>query len=100
MDGAVQCWGGNGAGTTPKGIFTQVSSGDFHTCGILKDETIACWGQNFDGQTVPPEGKFLQVSCGQGHSCALRHDGSVACWGANDFVRLIVCCVHTMSYVA
>lgn len=40
----MACWGHAGAGTSPLGLYTQISSGDFHACGVLKDETVKCWG--------------------------------------------------------
>ena len=64
--------------------YSAVSAGDFHTCALRIDATVACWGSH-DGSTrrSPPVGKFTQVSAGHAHTCGLRADGTVACWGAN-----------------
>ena len=49
------------------------------------DGSVACWGDNHNGEAPPAgvEGDFVAVAAGYGHSLALRADGSVACWGAN-----------------
>ena len=33
---------------------TELSAGGAHTCGILEDGTVACWGSNSYGQASPP----------------------------------------------
>jgi M6 family metalloprotease-like protein len=67
--------------------FIAVDVGNSHGCGLRVDGTIACWGDNPDGQADAPAGSFSAVSAGVysrlGHSCGLRVDGTVACWGAN-----------------
>jgi uncharacterized repeat protein (TIGR01451 family) len=69
----------------PDGTFTQVSGGDFHTCGIRTDGTVACWGADWDGQSSPPSGTFTQVSASADHTCGVRDDGTLACWGWNGY---------------
>ncbi len=72
-DGAVKCWGANGRGqlglenVTPRGAnvgdmaalpalnfggkkATAVSAGFGHTCALLADATVKCWGYNSSGQ--------------------------------------------------
>ena len=74
-----------GQATPPEGIFTSVSAGEFHTCGIRTDGTVACWGSNQYGQAAPPDGVFSSVSAGDRHTCGVRIDGTVACWGSNQY---------------
>jgi alpha-tubulin suppressor-like RCC1 family protein len=67
-----------------------------HTCAILADETVTCWGRNDQGQLgdgstmsrdtpkqVPELKGVTEVAAGGLHTCALLSDGTVACWGAN-----------------
>ena len=62
-DSTVACWG---AGTTvtgsdpdygqalpPADLFTQLSAGQYHTCGVKSDGTVACWGDHRYGQLGP-----------------------------------------------
>ena len=65
------------------GTVAQVSAGSAHTCAVRTDGTVACWGRNDFGQTVPPAGAFTQVSGGWLHTCGLKTDSTVACWGDN-----------------
>ena len=40
------CWGDNSLGQTdaPGNRFTEVSAAMWHSCGLLLDETVMCWG--------------------------------------------------------
>jgi len=125
-DGTVQCWGynvfgqlGNGTNTGPQdcdgepcstvpvpvsGITTAtaVSTGYLHTCAVLTDGTVQCWGYNASGQlgdgtslniAVTPVSVLgistaTAVSTGTQHTCALLSDGTVQCWGANSSGQL------------
>src|SRR3989441_662342 len=112
-DGTVQCWGrnnfgqlGNGDGSLSsssvpvavRGLTTatRVVTGDAHTCALLGDGTVQCWGGSDDGQRG--DGTFTSsstplrvggltgaaaVSGGFYHTCALLGDGTVQCWGRN-----------------
>ena len=66
------------------GGFTAISAGTWHSCALRTDGTIACWGDNDDGQSDPPTGTYIAVSTGYNHSCAVGADGAITCWGAND----------------
>ena len=129
-DGTVQCWGENdfgqlGNGTsdpvpgspttvnpTPVAVSgitsaVAVSAGGWHTCALLRDGTIQCWGQNTYGQlgdgspiTRPAPGRSstpvtvtgittaIAIEAGIFHTCALLADGTLRCWGRNDEGRL------------
>src|SRR2546425_7459811 len=113
-DGTVQCWGrnnfgqlGNGDGnladsSVPVAVrglttATRVVTGDSHTCALLGDGTVQCWGVGDSGQrgdgtfnnisTVPVAvvglGNAVAVAARGYHSCALLGDGTVRCWGRN-----------------
>ena len=120
-DGSVSCWGYNdyqlGDGTTAhRNTPTQtsslgtnrtavaISSGQSHTCAILDDGTVSCWGSNYEGQLgdgtitdrlTPTQTASLgigrtavAISSGTYHTCAILDDGSVSCWGGNSFGQL------------
>ena len=41
----------------PSGVYTAVSARYNHTCGVLTDGSIRCWGYNDGGQIdVPADG--------------------------------------------
>jgi hypothetical protein len=66
-------------GVETQGEFIQVSTGRLHSCGILIDETLECWGVG--APVKKPDGLFEQVSSGDFHSCAVLKDKSIQCWG-------------------
>jgi len=112
-DGTIKCWGTNytgqlgdgtigGYSTTPvvvHGITNAIKAvpGGFHTCAILADHSVQCWGRNQDGQigngdsttdvTLPVPvgglGPVADLAAGWYHTCALMSDHSAQCWGRN-----------------
>jgi alpha-tubulin suppressor-like RCC1 family protein len=120
----AQCWGsdfsgelGDGTGVSGDKVLpvnvigltgvVDISAGASHTCALLSDSTLRCWGENFHGQvgngstspavytpttvlvsifSSPLFGGIalsgvVAVSAGGLHSCAILADGSARCWG-------------------
>ena len=87
--------------TGQAGPARQIAAGRVHTCALLTDGQIACWGLNNNGQlgdgtgggsgdvrkapalVVGLPGPARQVVAGRYHSCALLEDGTLHCWGSN-----------------
>jgi alpha-tubulin suppressor-like RCC1 family protein len=88
-----------------------VDGGGLHTCAVLIDGNVKCWGYDGFGQlgvTVPPEngdtlglidvpadysalylgGSVIDVSAGGSHTCALLDGGDMKCWGDGEFGQL------------
>ena len=123
-DGTVRCWGGAGDGQlgygntqtigdneTPGSVgpvnlggrtARAIAAGDLHTCAILDDGGVRCWGFNANGQLgqntttprigddePPPSGNVSlgagrtarAIAVGGNHTCAILDNGSVRCWG-------------------
>ena len=127
--GDLKCWGlntsgqlgvrssatalGDGSGemgdslsTVYVGTSIQVATGGEHTCALLIEGTVKCWGENSSGQLGRQNttdvgrgalsmGAFLsainlgtgryaiQVVAGNNHTCVLLDNGTVKCWGLN-----------------
>jgi alpha-tubulin suppressor-like RCC1 family protein len=111
--GTMQCWGTNYTGQLGDGTMGGVAlvpqavhnianalkavTGGFHTCAILADRTVKCWGRNQDGQLgngdsttdVPLPGNVIglgtvaDLAGGGYHNCALMDDRTMRCWGRN-----------------
>jgi len=133
--GAVKCWGLNlhgqlgygdiesrgdsanemgaslsnvdlGAGRTA----TQLALGESHSCALLDNATVKCWGRNSSGQLgngsntnrgdqagemgdALPAVSFgaatpTAIASGDFHTCALLDTGHVTCWGLNSSGQL------------
>ena len=127
-DGSLKCWGDNSHGqlglgstttqTTPQNVTlgtgrtaVSVSLGQYHTCAVLDDGSLKCWGKNSQGQlglgsttsqTTPQTVDLgtgrtaVSVSLGYGHTCAVLDDGSRKCWGHNSYGQLGI---GSLSYV-
>ena len=121
-NGSVSCWGrgnygqlGNGGWsdkTTPTltsslgtgRTAVALSSGNHHTCAILDNGAVSCWGDGYDGQlgnggtstqTTPTLTSSLgtgrtavALSSGSYHTCVILDNGDVSCWGEGDYGRL------------
>ncbi len=88
-NGEPKCWGDDyfDKATPPAGVkFTQVSTGQHHTCGIRLDNHKAqCWGYGLDGISTPPSNSlFTAISTLGLHTCGILIDGTAKCWGNNN----------------
>jgi alpha-tubulin suppressor-like RCC1 family protein len=82
----------------PGGPFVvSVVTGYWHTCALLNNGTVLCWGYNTDGElglnttestNTPSAVKSLpsdvvSIAAGGLCTCAIRANGNVLCWGAS-----------------
>jgi alpha-tubulin suppressor-like RCC1 family protein len=117
VEGTAYCTGNNSDGQLGDGtltsknvltrvsggnIFLSISSGERHTCGILRRTRILlCWGDNEYGQlgngtdvdertpiVVSSSLRFSSVTAGAGHTCGITTDGAAFCWGRNNAGQL------------
>jgi alpha-tubulin suppressor-like RCC1 family protein len=126
--GTVRCWGDGSRGALGLGDLRNrgdrslppgrvglrsvlaIDAGGSHTCAVLGDRTLRCWGNNSSGQLgqgdtdtrgdEPDEVERLpaielgdgvdivEISAGLRHTCALLQNGSVKCWGDNSLGQL------------
>jgi len=122
-DGTVSCWGEGGSGrlgtgsTLARSVPTATSSlgsgktavaidsGERHTCVVLNDGAVKCWGQNAYGQIGNGQNvanymnptsvssfsggrSAVQVAAGNQHTCVILDDGNASCWGWNQYGQL------------
>jgi alpha-tubulin suppressor-like RCC1 family protein len=87
-----------------------IAVGGEHTCALLDDSTVRCWGENSSGQlgrgNPDDQGDAageiaaltaidlgtgrtaLAIAAGVTHTCARLDNSTVKCWGDNDFGQL------------
>jgi hypothetical protein len=74
----------------------QVAVGESHSCALLDDGMVECWGRNDHGQLgdgttlnrsepvrvdgLPPA---AEITAGWAHTCAVTKTGAAYCWGYN-----------------
>lgn len=124
-DGTVRCWGDNDQGQLGTPLYDhvgmdnepsvgfvdlggqtakEISAGDNHTCALLNDDTVRCWGAGYQGglgnwssndigdkgnDEATAEVKVLgnekakAVAAGGSNTCVLlKEGGTVKCWGS------------------
>jgi alpha-tubulin suppressor-like RCC1 family protein len=119
-DDTVVCWGENLDGqlgvqtvqalpsATPRNVVdpvtrqnlkaTALGLGFAHTCAVMPNGSVKCWGANTQGQLgngqvntaqnpdaipVPGIASASDLTAGREHTCVLLTDHTVQCWGAN-----------------
>lgn len=102
-DGRTVSWDYSATPVEVRGIKTavSVSVGYRHSCALLSDGAVECWGNNSEGELGNGKTKSsstpvavngikgaIQVSAGYYHSCALLAKGTVECWGDGWFGQL------------
>ncbi len=106
---------GDDGAQTPQPLLAQaITTGVYHTCALVTDGRVRCWGGNFSGvlgyvsvgnigdetgemgnklldvqfgydTASPPNPLYaLEVSAGALNSCARVSNGSLKCWGDNN----------------
>ncbi len=128
-NGSVKCWGWNAFGQLGYGdrssrgdgpnemganlptvdlgtgrTAVAIAAGQWHTCALLDNGTVKCWGYNFEGElglggtsnrgddpgemgnNLPTVNlgtgrTAVAISAGQTHNCAILDDRSLKCWG-------------------
>jgi len=79
-------WDGSRKIVTSLPKVKSISSGKFHSCAILDNNGITCWGDNFFNQCSVPSGLTASaISCGGHHTLALLGDGTLRVWGITAF---------------
>ena len=64
--------------------YGAVDAGYNHSCSVLTDGTVTCWGLNAASKSTPPPSIFQAVSSGAAHVCGLRNR-AITCWGSNTY---------------
>jgi ELWxxDGT repeat protein len=123
-NGDLKCWGYDGQGQLGDGgtntdtnapsstaidlgigrTAVSVVSGDWHTCAILDNDDMKCWGRGTNGRlgnggtsdkTTPIATNTLgsgrtavDISAGAAHTCAVLDNGDLKCWGSDTYGQL------------
>ena len=115
--GGVVCWGSNAYGqlgdntrtnraypVSVTGLstgVTKIATGMWHSCAVISDGTVKCWGLNTSGQlgnntrndsnvpvTVSGIANAVDIATSGRASCAVLVTGGVKCWGYGGYGEL------------
>ncbi|NQZ14153.1 MAG: DUF1554 domain-containing protein, partial [Alphaproteobacteria bacterium] len=113
--GDAWCWGDNAQGQLGNGSiggqnnapnkvvtndkYIQIDLSHHHTCGLVEDGTVYCWGDDRSGQLgngatitvnqgtptqVASINDFVQIETGAYITCGIHSSGTAYCWGRDD----------------
>jgi cysteine-rich repeat protein len=113
LDEGEQCDDGNdidGDGCDNDCTYTeilQLAAGSFHTCAVIENGRLRCWGKGSDGVLGYGNGDAIgdnehpyeagdvslpstveAIAAGGEHNCATFADGELRCWGRNNHGQL------------
>lgn len=93
-------------GTTDS-VIQKIVAGGVHTCALLEDGIVRCWGDGLVGSHGQGHGEDIgddelagaglpvdiggparDLAAGEYHTCALLEGGDVVCWGGNTYGQL------------
>ena len=132
-NGDVKCWGSDSYGQLGDGgtntdtnapsstaidlgtgrTAVAVFAGYYHTCAILDNGDLKCWGRDNNGQlgdggsntnlNAPSSTAInlgtgrtaVAVSAGESHTCAILDNGDLKCWGYDYNGQLGDCLLYT-----
>jgi len=96
--------------SSPVEAVQQLALGAYHSCALVVSGSVACWGDNQQGQlgdgserpsTAPVWVSGLEdvveLRASDAATCARRRDGAVACWGGNAHGEAAPRAVHGAS---
>src|SRR5207247_7555006 len=78
---------------------SALALGGYHSCSLITDGTVRCWGRNDWGQSGQPDTNrsfivpttvagvtnAVAIFAGFYNTCAILLDGTTRCWGRNEF---------------
>ena len=111
-DNALLCWGRNDSGQLGDndplfrfeptqvmgltGTVRDLTAGAGHSCAVLNNGQVRCWGGNGSGQlgdgtelgkrapvTITGLADIVSMDAGDSHTCAVSDSGQAHCWGDN-----------------